>query len=162
MESIIHSTNLDEIISYLKEKGILRSEAPYCLKCDKKFEWRKRGGSNDVYNWKCTKCDATSSIRKDSFLEEFKIPILKIVKLIHAYAFEYKIEDTCSNLELSKPTVIKFFKRMRECICIEVGLENMKVGGLGEVVEIDESKFMKVKHGKGKDLKRKLVILLFI
>ena len=51
---------------------------------------------------------------------------------------------------------------MRECICIEVGLENMKVGGLGEVVEIDESKFMKVKHGKGKDLKRKLVILLFI
>ena len=36
----------------------------------------------------------------------------------------------------------------------------MKLGGLGEVVEIDESKFMKVKHGRGKDLKRKKVSIL--
>ena len=40
-------------------------------------------------------------------------------------------------------------------------MDNMKLGGLGEIIEIDESKFMKVKHGKGKDLKRKLVRLLF-
>ena len=35
----------------------------------------------------------------------------------------------------------------------------MRLGGLGETVEIDESKFMKVKHGCGKDLKRRLVSL---
>jgi hypothetical protein len=49
-------------------------------------------------------------------------------------------------LDLSKPTVIKYFRRLREIICFECDLENMRLGGLGGVVEIDESKFMKTKH----------------
>jgi hypothetical protein len=56
-------------------------------------------------------------------------------------------------LDISKPTVIEFFRRLREVICFECDLENMRLGGLGEVVEIDESKFMKTKHNRGKDLK---------
>jgi hypothetical protein len=98
-------------------------------------------------------------MRRNSFLEEFKIPINKFVKLIHAFAFVNTVEDTCLNFDLSKPTVIKFYRRLREIICFELDMENMQLGGLGEIVEIDESKFMKVKHGKGKDLKRKLVII---
>ena len=77
------------------------------------------------------------------------------------FAFEHKIQDTCSELDLSKPTIIKFYRRLREMICFECNVENMRLGetvlcGLGETVEIDESKFMKVKHGCGKDLKRRL------
>jgi hypothetical protein len=60
---------------------------------------------------------------------------------------------------LSKPT-IKFFKRLREMIAFETDIDNLKLGGLGETIEIDESKFMKVKNCVGKDLKRRLVILL--
>ena len=74
------------------------------------------------------------------------------------FAFEHKIDDVCQNLDLSRPTVIKFFRRLREIICLDASIDNIKLGGLGEVVEIDESKFAKVKHGVGKDLKRKLVI----
>lgn len=81
--------------------------------------------------------------------------------MIHAFAFEEKIEDVCLNFDLIIPTVIKFFRRLREIICFECDMQNMKLGGLGEVIEIDESKFMKVKHGKGKDLKRKLVSFVF-
>ena len=110
-----------------------------------------------TYAWKCSSCDSSISMRRNSFLEEFKIPIKKTVKLIHAFAFEHKIEDTCLNLDLSKPTVIKFFRRLREIICFECDIEGMVLGGLGETIEIDESKFMKVKHGKGKDLKRKSI-----
>ena len=162
MDSIIHSTNLENIIEYLKEKSIINKEAPYCIKCEKKYQWRKRNSTADVNTWKCTTCDSTISLRRGSFLEEFKIPLIKIIKLIHAFAFEHKIDDTCLNLGLSKPTVIKFYRRLREMICFESNIENMKVGGLGETVEIDESKFMKVKHGKGKDLKRRLVCKLSI
>ena len=117
-------------------------------------------GSGDIYTWRCSKCDATVSMRRNSFLEEFKIPVKIVVKLIHAFAFEENIDDTCLNLGISKPTAIKFFRRLREIICFECDMQNMKLGGLGEVVEIDESKFMKVKHGRGKDLKRKLVSIL--
>ena len=159
MDSIIHSNDLDEIIKFLKEKNIISIEPPFCLKCEKPLKWKKRGGTGDLYTWKCSSCDSSISMRRNSFLEEFKIPIKKTVKLIHAFAFEHKIEDTCLNLDLSKPTVIKFFRRLREIICFECDIEEMVLGGLGETIEIDESKFMKVKHGKGKDLKRKLVVI---
>ena len=85
---------------------------------------------------------------------------MKVVKLIHAFAFEHKIEDVCVEIDLSKPTVIKFYRRLREMVAFECDIENLKLGGLGETIEIDESKFMKVKHGVGKDLKRRLVCIL--
>ena len=58
--------------------------------------------------------------------------------------------------------MIKFFRKLREIICYECDVEKMKPGGLGEVVEIVESKFMKTKHNRGKDLKRKLVIIYLL
>ena len=160
MQSIIHSTNLEEIIEFLKNEKIISKEAPFCIKCKINLQWRKRCGSSDIYTWKCTKCDTTCSIRRNSFLQEFKIPLMKVVKLIHAFAFEHKIEDVCVEIDLSKPTVIKFYRRLREMVAFECDIENLKLGGLGETIEIDESKFMKVKHGVGKDLKRRLVCIL--
>ena len=56
-------------------------------------------------------------MRINSFLEE--IPVKIVVKLIHAFAFEENIVDTYLNLGISKPTAIKFFRRLREIICFE-------------------------------------------
>ena len=89
MESIIHETDLDIIINFLLQHNIISNKGPFCTKCNKFYEWRKRGGTSDKYTWRCTKCDTPYSIRKDSILEGFKIPIIKIVKLIHAFAFEH-------------------------------------------------------------------------
>ena len=161
MDSILHLNDLETIIEYLKNKNIINKEAPFCLKCEKPLKWKKRSGSGDVFTWRCSTCDSTVSMRRKSLLEEFKIPIVKIIKIIHAFAYEESIVDTCLKLDISKPTVIKFFRRLREIICFECDLKNMRQGGLGEVVEIDESKFMKTKHNRGKDLKRKLVIICF-
>ncbi len=109
---------------------------------------KKRSESGDVFTWRCSTCDSTVSMRRKSLLEEFKIPIVKIIKIIHAFAYEESIEDTCLKLDISQPTVIKFFRRLREIICFECDLENMRLGGLGEVVTIDESKFMKTQQRK--------------
>lgn len=98
-----------------------------------------------------------SSMRKLSFLDEFRFPIEKNIKLIHAFAFEHKINDTMKNLDLDRKTIMNFNRRLREMICFDMDLENLKLGGPGVAIEIDESKFAKVKHGVGKDLKRDLV-----
>ena len=119
MDSIIHCNNIDEIIAFLKDKNIINREAPFCMNCNEMFKWRKRNNTKDVFTWLCTKCDSTCSIRRNSFLEEFKVPLLKIVKLIYAFAFEHKIQDTCLELDLSKPKIIKFYQRLKEMICFE-------------------------------------------
>ncbi|CAF1088466.1 unnamed protein product [Brachionus calyciflorus] len=37
---------------------------------------------------------------------------------------------------------------------LDLDKQNLKLGGLGKIIEIDESLYAKLKHGKGKDLKR--------
>ena len=95
MDSILHSNDLETIIEYLKNKNIINKEAPFCLKCEKPLKWKKKYGSGDVITWRCSSCDSTVSTRSKRLLEEFKIPIIKIIKLIHAFAYEESIEYTC-------------------------------------------------------------------
>ena len=58
--------------------------------------------------------------------------------------FNIKLMISVKNLYLGRPTVIKFFKRLREIICLDASIDNIKLGGIGEVVEINESKFAKL------------------
>ena len=43
---IFQTDDLDEIITFLKRYEIIKSNGPYCIKCAKQYEWKKRSGSN--------------------------------------------------------------------------------------------------------------------
>jgi hypothetical protein len=53
------------------------------------------------------------SVRSKSFLEKFKFPLVKVLKLIYSWCLEHKIVDIQESLNLSKPTIIAFFKTLR-------------------------------------------------
>lgn len=108
-----------EIIDFLKEKNVLRKTPPFSLDCKKDMIWYDRADSKDLYTWRCSTCGNTNSMRKYGFLCEFKFPMNKTIKMIHAFAFKYNIKDTCANLNFSNKTVIRFFKK-----CFFLGLIN--------------------------------------
>ena len=60
-------------------------------------------------------------------------------------------------MKISNKTVIKYFKIFRELCIKDLNFDNLQIGGPGVIVEIDESLMAKVKHHKGKDLKRKQI-----
>ncbi len=47
------------------------------------------------------------------------------------------------------------FTLLRYLCSLDINIEEIKLGGDGKIVEIDESMFAKVKHFKGKDLQRR-------
>ena len=157
MDQIYNTNNFEEIINYLKEKNIIKNVGPVCSYCNKVKEWRKKADAGDKYGWRCTKCSTFSSIKYNSFLESYKFPIIKTVKLIEAWAFEYKIVDVCSRLDISKPTVIKFFQQLREIACVDLNQQYYLLGGFGKICEMDESLFVKAKHNKGRVLSQKQI-----
>ncbi|GFU73995.1 hypothetical protein TNCV_1641221 [Trichonephila clavipes] len=60
-----------------------------------------------------------------------------------------------NELKLNKNTVIDWFMFCRGLY--ECGCEQRKIGGVNVIVEIDESKFGKMKYGKGKPVDGKWV-----
>jgi hypothetical protein len=60
-------------------------------------------------------------------------------------------------MKISKKTIIKYFKAFRELCSDDLDLNNFQIGGPGVIVEINESLMAKVKHYRGKDLKRKQI-----
>ncbi|GFU02129.1 mitotic-spindle organizing protein 2A [Trichonephila clavipes] len=62
-----------------------------------------------------------------------------------------------NELKLNKNTVIDWFMFCREVCMNAVVNESVKIGGVNVIVEIDESKFGKMKYGKGKPVDGKWV-----
>ncbi|CAF1034829.1 unnamed protein product [Brachionus calyciflorus] len=60
-------------------------------------------------------------------------------------------------INVSIPVINRCFKLMRFLCRKKINKDELILGGNGQVIEIDESLFVRVKHGKGKDLKRERI-----
>ena len=118
--------------------------------------------SKDFYIFRCSKCSTSLTIRTGSILHKFKFPLPKFVKLLHYWAMRTTITDQASILELHRNTVQAFQQYLRIYLCKVFSRENIVLGGENMVVEIDESLFVRMKHGRGKDLMRFHCHLLII
>lgn len=54
------------------------------------------------------------------------------------------------NHEMKRDTVASIYFRLRQVCSLAIDKRNLKLGGPGKVVEIDESLYAKIKHWKGK------------
>ena len=139
----------------MKANGLLRTELK-CSDCGVLMNWTRRSSIQDQFIWKCqvkdcSKYKAMNSIRKDSFFARSKISLQKWVHAIYLWCNGSNVEQTMGFLNLSKVTVIDIHSFFRE-ICIRYFEKHpIKLGGIGAVVQIDESCFAhKVKYHRGR------------
>lgn len=90
----------------------------------------------------------------DSFFYDMKLKLTEAMQLIYYWALQVKVKDIKDALNISTKTIVKYFKVFRELCEKDLNLENFQIGSPGTTVEIDESLMAKVKHRRGKDLKR--------
>jgi hypothetical protein len=68
-----------------------------------------------------------------------------------------KIENVVTMTLVSYSYVLHIFQRQRWVLAVDFKSQRIRLGGENKIVEIDESLFVRVKHHKGKDLKREQV-----
>ena len=94
---------------------------------------RQRNNVGDQYWWRCTKCLRFTTVR---------------------WALQHVQNDICQSVEISKQTLTSFFQEIRLVVVNDFKRGELILGGAGMEVQIDESIFLRVKHNRGKDLKR--------
>lgn len=147
----IVSMNQKDRLEFLMSIGAL-VQVFICIICNIKCRLVTRKTS-DEYAWRCTKCAKYYSIKCGSFFEHFnRTSIIKVIEVIEYWAKERKLNDMEQSLNISKPTLIRICKYLRQLCFLDLQKENFRCGGRNRIVEIDESVFNKVKYKKGKDM----------
>ena len=99
------------------------------------------------------------SIRFGSFFENSHLTIHQIFNLIYYWSSHptSTLETILRETEIKgEHTIVDFYNMLRD-VCqsfVEKVQSNHKLGGLGSIVEIDESKFYRAKYNRGRMLNR--------
>ena len=108
----------------------------------------------DGYIWRCNNrnCKTQHSIRKFSFFSGSHLSLQQILKIVYYWSYKYPLEIVAHESGLTPKTLVDFFNFCREVcsVVVEEQSEPIAIGGVGKVVEIDESKFGKRKYNRGK------------
>ncbi|KAF8772021.1 hypothetical protein HNY73_019370 [Argiope bruennichi] len=111
---------------------------------------------NDGYEWKCRSQskvnphDCSRSVRKGSWFAGSHLSIRDILKLTNKGLGQFMQKHNMAELDLTDKTVTdrcSFCREVCQTVLIE---ESTVIGGVGSTVEIDESKFGKMKYGRGR------------
>lgn len=149
----------EQCIQWCKDHNLLSSSIK-CPKpeCGNTLRWQRRSASGDGFVWRCSKrnCNGQTTIRQNSWFSGSKLSIEKILALTYAWAHKFTVTQAVHETSLddettSTETVIDWYNYCRE-VCADriMKLHTGPIGGSGTTVEIDESKFGRMKYHKGR------------
>ena len=81
-----------------------------------------------------------------------KLELSEQLRLCYHFCAKASNTTTQAYTGHSELTISLYFDRIRDLICSSLETTSEKIGGEGIIVEIDESKFGKVKHHRGHKL----------
>lgn len=117
---------------------------------------RNKDSKNQLLSWRCMACTNYKTIYQDSFFSLFCKPLKIVLAIIKCWSAQVNISKTVDLINLHfehnvhRNTVAVIFFRLRQLCTLSIDKKNLKLGGPGQIIEIDESLYAKVKHFKGK------------
>ena len=137
-------------VQFLQTKDLL----PARMYCEKNHEMKLYFGTSIF--WKCSKsaCRKKINIRHGNLFSNFRIPFVTTIRFFYLWAKELTSIKFCQEeLGINKNTTVKLNNYMRQ-ICARDILKQpkQKIGGVGFIVEIDESLYTKRKNNAGRVL----------
>ena len=141
---------------------------PSCSKAPVTLQTRQRtkDSSTACWTYRCSKCTKYHSAFDSSFFSLFRKPIEQLLLVIKFWSTGLTVAKAVdlfkliTNKDISPDFVGPLFRRLRNVCSVKVRKDKIMLGGRGKIVEIDEKSLLaKVKHNRGKDLKRKQVFM---
>ncbi|KCZ80770.1 hypothetical protein H312_01828 [Anncaliia algerae PRA339] len=139
-------------IKWLLEKKILPDKMICTCSVNVEMTLVKKTGK---FFWRCCKCDKVKSILSDTIFYKSKLQPNKIIDLIYFWCRDFKQNESSSEIKTrsKKPCMEWYGKLQKLTFSIMKNEKRNKIGGVGKIIEIDESKFSKKKYNVGRLIK---------
>ena len=143
-------------IQWLQARGLLK-DSMRCTQrgCRGVMQRKTRAACQDGYHWVSTRtrCKKTKSLRIGSFSTKSHLSLWDIMCLVYCWSVGMTMSTTSTTLGIPKQTVINFYNFIREeysAKLLKLPVEDMMLGGEGQILEIDESLMIKRKYNRGR------------
>lgn len=153
-EHYLFTVEKNELIKQLFQKGFLKKEYN-CKSCLKPCNLNKYKKNQDGIAWRCNyrRCEKFknySSIRKDSFFENFNVPIAMILKIVWKIANRNLRNSIYDSFPHKRNTIKKVIFKLMEKIP-DPDYSQHKLGGPGVIIQADETMLnFKLKAHRGR------------
>ena len=149
--------NNKDVISFVKSHNLIKSQRR-CSICKSRMNFQADSTTMDEFRWRCknSRCRKTRSIRANSFFDNSHLSIKQIIFIIYLWSKGYSLKLATDELKITKKTMIDWYRFCRDMVVFHYQNEDpdsSKIGGVGEIVEIDESVFSKRKYYRGRVVK---------
>ena len=107
-------------------------------------------------NKRCTRCKFKKSIRNNTFFSNLHLSISTILLICWMWCKDFTVKLASEELGLNKSTIIDWYRFCRDILFFHYENDQNsqeKIGGVGSIVEIDESVFSKRKYHRGRYVK---------
>jgi hypothetical protein len=130
------------------EKGILRYLG-FCSTCERQMNIQTKADKIDGKVMRCTRCKIYSSLRTGTFLEKAKCSAREFLQFLYFWAGGCSINQLHIFTGISEHTCIDYASLLRDVASAKFQLEDRKLGGIGSIVQIDESLVRRPKYNRG-------------
>lgn len=157
--SILPVMGKKAVLEWCMKEGMIASTHK-CPKCGSQMSLKTRQDRTDGFMWFCRKKgrenahECTKSVRDGSWFSHSHLSIVQILKMTRLWYAKAMHEYIMYEVKVFEHAVTDWCMFCRE-VCQEIMMNERaeKIGGFGKIVEIDESKFGKMKYGRGKPVK---------
>ena len=110
-------------------------------RCNVAMEERPRKDVSDGCSWWCRQCKTRKSIRAGSFFEKSRLTLQQWLLMIVMWARECPVSDAILDAKVDMRTGIDIYQWLREVCSTKLLQAPIILGGIGTIVQIDESLF---------------------
>ncbi|GFY19818.1 mitotic-spindle organizing protein 2A [Trichonephila clavipes] len=143
------------VLEWCMKEGLIASSY-VCPKCGKPMELRERTGKslNDGFEWLCRNRSSVKeenhyvsrSVRKGSWFQLSNMDMCTVLLVMRKWFGRCPQKYAVADLGVGSHTAVNWYNFCRE-VCIHVLIrDSCKNGGVDAIVEVDESKFGKMKY----------------
>ena len=126
----------EEIVKLLRGKGLLCP--PEKCECGGKLILKEANNTQDGLRMKCSICKSAKSAREGSIFKGIKLPLKKILGVLHQFIIDSGIYAASKNTGVSQKGTTKLFRLFRSLIQRYIDDTQVSIGGDGRIVEVDE------------------------
>ena len=136
------------VVGFLQENGVLSSNF-YCSACSAWMSLVQNEARLDKFIMRCTSCRSELSIRHGSILSKSKLTLKQFVYFCCFWCLKISAKQLGELLSLSDKTLTKYMRMCQGVCSWQLQRLDMRIGGIGRIVQIDESVIYRAKHHRG-------------